>query len=233
MWTDDHRKRSYSTITAHWITDNWELKSRIICTDEFNAALPKTGHNVKAALMDSLQQFNINTEHLKKAVFTTDKGSNIVLALTDEERLNCVNHIINRVLQQSLEEKHCPAAIYQLIRDSKSAVQYVKRSSIQNLLKKTLKQSMDVRWNSTLTMLQSISESYQDLEDVFEAHKPRELHRITSLNTELLKELVSFLQLFADATRACEGQSAPTLQEVIPWMVKLEHHCEVYIFQYI
>ena len=38
------------------------------------------------------------------AHFTTDKGSNIVVALQHEDRINCINHILNRVLQQSLEE---------------------------------------------------------------------------------------------------------------------------------
>ena len=226
MWTDS-RQQAYSTITAHWIDSNWQLKSHVICTDLFNPTQRKTGVNLKAHILESLSKFGISSDLLSKCIFTTDKGSNIVLALRNEERLDCINHVINRVLQHSLEEKQCPDSITSLLKSCKGLVRYVKTNSIQNILQKSIKQSCDTRWNSTYTMLDSIKTQYEDLVRVFTEHKPRELHRITSIDLDLLNELLHFLEPFLHATKACEGEKEPTIHLVIPWITKLKRHCEV------
>ena len=46
IWTDDYNKISYLTITAHWISTEWELHSGVLCTNEFDATKKKTGDNV-------------------------------------------------------------------------------------------------------------------------------------------------------------------------------------------
>ena len=66
---------------------------------------------------------------------------------------------------------------------------------------------------------------YDHLQAIFLNHKPKELHRITSINIDVLNELVRFLQPFKDATKACEGEQQPTLHLVIPWMMTLKKHC--------
>ena len=229
MWTDNHRQRSYSCVTGHWINTDWELRSRVLATQEFSSTLAKTGINVKQHLTEIFQHYEINTDLLTKAVFTTDKGSNIVCALRDEERLDCVNHVLNRVLQHALEAKHAPQAITDLITASKSLVHYVKINSLQDLLTKTLKQSCATRWNSTFYMLQSVLDAHDDLKKLFANHKPKELHRVTSISATLLSALVDLLTPFESATKACEGQKEPTLHLVIPKIKKLKLHCEVSI----
>ena len=57
MWTDTHKQRPYLTITAHWINDEWEMQNRVICTEEFDASLKKTGLNIKTAISSALQSF--------------------------------------------------------------------------------------------------------------------------------------------------------------------------------
>ena len=54
MWTDGHKKRGYVTMTAHWIDQNFRMISRVVCTDEFDPAIRKSGVNIKAALVNSL-----------------------------------------------------------------------------------------------------------------------------------------------------------------------------------
>lgn len=230
MWTDDYRQRSYSSITAHWINTNWELKSQVLCTDEFGADQRKTGVNVKASLLSSLAKFGIDsncTTHPK--IFTTDRGSNIIVALRDEERLDCFNHVLNRVLQHSVQVELCPEPITLLIKACKGAVRFIKANSIQNLLDVSVKQSCDTRWNSMYTMLQSILCQYENIQQILAQHKPKELHRVTAIDIDLLRELVQFLEPFFDASRACEGDNQPTVHLVIPWFKKLQNHCLVSI----
>ena len=104
MWTDNYKHRTYTTVTGHWIED-WKLHNRVLTTEEFDSTLAKTGINIKQQLEDIFQSLGLETDHLQNAIFTTDKGSNIVLALK-EERLDCINHVLNRVVQPSLEDKN-------------------------------------------------------------------------------------------------------------------------------
>ena len=132
MWTDDFKQRSYTTLTGHWI-ENWVLCNRVLITEEFDATLPKTGINVKEQLMNIFQGFGLE-DLFKNAIFTTDKGTNIISALEEVERVDCINHVLNRVLQQCLQENIAPKGVNDLLRSVKSLVCYVKKSSIQNLL---------------------------------------------------------------------------------------------------
>ena len=46
---------------------------------------------------------------------------------------------------------------------NKSLVAYVKKSKFQSKLEKTVKQEVSTRWNSVLTMMQSIQEELEQL----------------------------------------------------------------------
>ena len=92
-----------------------------------------------------------------------------------------------------------------------------------------MKQSNATQWNSTLEMLTSVQDAMLDIQQVISAHKPKELHRVASIDQDLLSEIILFLTPFRDATKDCEAQLEPTLHQVIPWIKKLAAHCEVHI----
>ncbi len=48
---------SFLGITAHWISDKWELKSLLL--DFIKLEGPHTGINIKEAFLKSLSNFNI------------------------------------------------------------------------------------------------------------------------------------------------------------------------------
>ena len=226
MWTDDHKHRTYTTVTGHWIED-WKLHNRVLTTEEFDSTLAKTGINVKEQLVDIFQALGLETDHLQNAIFTTDKGSNIVLALKEEERLDCINHVLNRVVQPSLEDKNAHKQIMDLLRSVKKLVRYVKKNSLQDHFKKTLKQCNSTRWNSIYEMLKSVLEAYEDLQAVFALHKTSEMWRVLNINYNLLKQLTDFLKPFFMATKVFEEEKKPTLHLVIPRMISLQNHCEI------
>ena len=71
IWTDDYIKISYLTITAHWISTEWELQSRVLCTNEFDATEKKTGDNMRSAIVNALETLEINEATTGSVVFTT------------------------------------------------------------------------------------------------------------------------------------------------------------------
>ena len=129
-------------------------------------------------------------------MFTTDRGANIIAALSDNTRVDCAAHLINTVLRNAFDEKkNCPIEITRLVDTCKSLVQYVKRTSLQNLLSKSLIQSCDTRWNSAFMMLESVLERFDEVEQLLLKHAPAEIRRITAVDVDLLKELVPFLKV--------------------------------------
>ncbi len=47
MWTDDYRKNSFLTITCHYITPDFLLRSRVLTTAMFPPEEAKTGDNIR------------------------------------------------------------------------------------------------------------------------------------------------------------------------------------------
>ena len=99
------------TITANWITEQWSMSSRVLCTEEFNLSLKETGVNIKSSVLASLSASGIDVVLSRKCVFTTDRGSNMVSALRSDERLDCITHIINTVLTHNFDEKTAPEQV--------------------------------------------------------------------------------------------------------------------------
>lgn len=195
MWTEQYKQISYLTITAHWIDDNWELRSQVLCTDEFDATLKKTGDNIKAAIKVELQSLGLNTDS-SNLTFTTDRGANMIAALRNDNRLDCSAHILNTVLRNTFDpKKDCPEEITELLTASKGLVRYFKKTGYQTLLKRALQQSCDSRWNSIYAMLQSVHQEFDDIENILKDHAQSELHRHSSIDKDLLAELLPFLQV--------------------------------------
>ena len=130
QWTDNHKHRSYTTLTGHWIED-WTLHNRVLTTEEFDPTLPKTGINLKEQLEDIFNALGLDSKHIDNAIFTTDKGTNIVCALKDEVRLDCNNHVLNRIVQPSLEAPNAPKEVCDLLKAVKKLVRYVKKNNLQ------------------------------------------------------------------------------------------------------
>lgn len=109
-----------------------------------------------------------------------------------------------------------------IIDSAKSLVTYFKQSNLQARLKKTLKNSVETRWNSLHTMLESISSQYEDIHTLLEERG--EVDRLTNLDEEVLSDFVAFLERFKEATKALEASKNPTLHLTIVWYERIRRH---------
>ena len=105
MWTDQYKQTSYLTITDHWISEDWALVSRVLCTADFDSTQKKTGENI----VPTLRELDIGNDMV---TFTTDRGVHMIAALRTDERLDCIAHVLNTVLRNAFDRKNgCPIQV--------------------------------------------------------------------------------------------------------------------------
>lgn len=227
FWTDDIKQISYCSLTAHLIDSAFNLKTYILKIINYDEK--KTAANIKNLILDTIKNFfNLSDYELNTFMsnnnysFVTDNGANIVAALREYSRISCAGHNINLIIEyflKNLPENH---EIAELLHSCKNLVGYFKRSGLNNKLKNSLKQSVPTRWNSTLHMLKSIKESYNDCLSLLEGQ--RELKKVTDVDTFLLKDLINLLDYFDIATNELSKDTSPTLPYVYPWYLKLDQY---------
>lgn len=157
----------------------------------------------------------------------TDRGANIVAALRGYTRLNCNAHILNVTLSSAFAPQVLAktAELSELLTNAKKLVKYFKHSGLQNSLKKSLKQSIETRWNSNYDMLDSILQQHEEISTLL--LKNNQYERIAQINANTLKTVVVFLKLFKDATNDLESDnSTPSASFALPWSVRLIEHCQ-------
>ncbi len=227
MWTDDYRKNSFLTITCHYITPDFLLRSRVLTTAMFPPEETKTGDNIRRELQHQLVSvLGFDACVMNKVVWVTDQGSNMIAALTQYHRLDCQDHVYNTVLRRALdcdELRDCAPEITQTLLAAKTLVRYVKQTGIINQLTKTVRQMSDTRFSTVFLTLDSIKEVYTELREKLDNR--RESRRIDEVSPDVLEFLLDFLRPFYQAQRELEGDQYPTLNLVVLWHERLKRHC--------
>lgn len=109
----------------------------------------------------------------RNIVFVTDRGSNIIAALSSDTRLNCSAHLLNNILEHIFLMKENEVkrfrylgATLTLVQSCKDLVAYFKRAALMEKLDTALEQTVPTRWNTHVAMLLSVSKNFQKIRDV-------------------------------------------------------------------
>lgn len=95
----------YMSFTVHYITENFEMKTRCLETAYFPES--HTGENIAATLRDVLTSWGLKEE--QQICITTDNGANVVKAaeLNKWERLQCFGHRLHLAIGKCLTVMLC------------------------------------------------------------------------------------------------------------------------------
>jgi len=105
LWTEDFSRRHYVTVTLHYITENWNLTSRVLATQTFMEE-SESGENISNALKLMFAQYDVDENDVKKLKFTTDGGANVLATkILGVIRLYCADHKLNVVLRTTFTLK--------------------------------------------------------------------------------------------------------------------------------
>jgi len=160
-WTSVNTE-SYSTVTAHFINKDWELRSVVLETKKVEGS--HTGENIKSCLLETQQKWR-----LPNPTGVTDDAANEQKAfgLLNWIRFGCYGHRINLVVKHSL---NIPELSKIIAKGRKLVTFFHQSTSVNDLLMekqrlllpdtKRHKLIMDVqtRWNSTHDMLNRLVE---------------------------------------------------------------------------
>lgn len=96
---------------------------------------------------------------------------------------------------------------------SLSVVTYFKHSGLQVKLSKSLKQSVETRWNSYFEMLDSVFQQYDDIATILLENK--QFDKVACIRKNNLKTLVTFLKPFKDANNDLESDNLESSSAVV------------------
>lgn len=221
MWTDTYTQKSFLSISAHYLCEEYNLNVAILGVKEFIDE-KKTGANILEQVLCILDDYNLK-EKLLNGVMVTDNGANVVSAFSHYKRLSCACHNINLVMDDVFEKKPI-SELSELIEASKKLVKYFKHSELNKKLTKSLKQHIKTRWNSVYTMLQSIFDVQSEIKSLL--LNKDELNRISKIDFDLLSKLLDFLKLFKECSEKLSSEKTPTIHIYVLWYDKLKNHCK-------
>ncbi|KAJ6642790.1 Transposable element Hobo transposase, partial [Pseudolycoriella hygida] len=220
VWSEDYTKRHFLGMCFYYIREH-AMHCRILCCREV-VELSVTNEVVTQYIEEELEKYGI--VDLSNIIFVTDRGANMVAAIPASNRMNCIDHVINNIVEHALDVQDMQSWT-ELHAKSKLLVSYFKQSSLQSQLPITLKAENDTRWNTTLRMLRSILTSWNEVKELL--RERNQLHRLDTIDKSLLKVVVEFLQTFSDATVDMEASKYPTIHMVFLWRRKLLQHLHV------
>jgi len=154
-----------------------------------------------------LDAFDCNLD--AKSVIVTDRGANMVSAFKENVHINCIDHLLNNILEKCMEREATVSFQSKLCR---KLVKYFKKSGLNPLLKSSLKGYSPTRWNTMFFVFQSIEQNWADIDKIL--RDKNELHRVLNININHVREMIRVLECFCNTSKVLEGDDYPTMHFV-------------------
>ena len=230
---------SYGATTVHYIDNKWNMNSKVLGTKLFEGS--HTAEAIADSLRSTMTSWGVESSAL---IGVSDNASNEKKAfdILGWKRVSCSGHNINLAVSAGLKISE----VARLMRKAGSLVAYFHRSPLatglllqkQKLLLPQQQQGhklitdVATRWNSTLDMLERLSEQtpaiHAALHDEALSKVSNDLKaKIFSYDEQVvIDKLLQILKPFKTPTVTLSGENLPTSAFVLPTMVKLQQHLE-------
>jgi hypothetical protein len=224
---------AYLGVTCHYINDNWEMVSFVLCTKPLVDR--HTAENIARWIEKVAEKFDFSLLDDVQAI-VHDNAANVVKALRIlEERqgvasLRCAGHTIQLIVNHALKEPR----INKALGAARSLAGYFHSSDVATLKLKLkqeqmgtaehkLTQDVAVRWNSSYYMIKRLLEQRwpvtATLSDPEVTNAAKHYLDMKADQWSLLEELQQALEPFEQATVYLSGEAYVTVS-VLPPLVK-------------
>ena len=229
---------SYLGLTAHFITQDWELVAHVLTTKEVRER--HTAVNVADDLQAVVDDWNLAP---KVAGITTDNARNMVAALAQLPwiRVSCFAHTLQLAVKEGLKVP----AVVEILARCRKIVGHFKHSCVASraleaaqvrlgLHQHHLVQEVSTRWNSSYAMLSRIAEQQTAISAVL-AESTRAVDRDMILSSGEVAQVecaMAVLKPLAQATEMLGGEKMPSLSVVQPMLTALKRkHLKVSVVE--
>lgn len=199
------------SLTIHYI-ENWELQSK--CLQVLYTPQDHTSENLKDALQDSLERWNLDPSKL--TAFTTDNAANIVKAcqLAGFQRFQCFGHRLNLAVTNSIKDdprvNRATAVCRKLtthFSHSHKKKQALTAAQIElKLPQHSLIADCETRWGSKFKMMQRALEQEPAIRRVLSQDRKASHLVPTWQDVDILESVVKALEPVADFTDMLSGK---------------------------
>ena len=240
-WTSLNNE-SYDTITAHFINESWELKTRVLQTTKVDGS--HTAENIKEVMVATKEAWGFSND----PTVTTDNAANEVKAfgILKWARISCMGHNINLAAKAGLSVPEISRLVAKgrivvsFFHRSPSATDFLKAKQRLVLAEKfhelSLIQDVATRWNSTVDMLSRLLDLTPAIHAaVIDNDAPKRIkelrtHLFTFEEQALVERIIHVLEPLKKATVFMSSETAVTSHKAIPVAMKLASLLEVQDF---
>ncbi|XP_036330744.1 uncharacterized protein LOC118742634 isoform X2 [Rhagoletis pomonella] len=218
---DECSKRSFLTLTAHYINDDFILKSSLLGTREFTSSAVETSARINYFVMDILNEFQIK-DKLNQGMIVTENSTTFIEAFRTYKRISCVCHNITLFMKDALDNSTIKE-VKELIEASRCLVSLYENSELNNILSIPEKPKETEKFSSVYRTLSSIFTMYNEIEQAL--MERNEWQEIADINFHLLDRVISFFRPFKECFDILSSQTSPVIAEYCLWYDKLQKFC--------
>lgn len=155
-----------------------------------------------------------------RPVIVTDRGSNMISAFRNSNKIHCVNHLLHNIIEKAVLKVQ---ELSDIVNKCSKLVKFFKKSGENSNLRVSLKSHCATRWNTIYYLLKSVADNWGGITNIL-AEK-NEANRIDGLNIIEINSVLRMFAPFEEASKKLEGSKYPTIHLVIPSIYKLKKFC--------
>lgn len=221
IWQDKYKRISYCCITLHYFDKKTsKLVDFLITLWPMEIGKKKDNVYLKKIIDDKLIEYDL-MEHVENCVFVSDRGGNIRVALKNYIRINCFPHFCHNIVKYACSVED----IKRLISCCSALVKYFKFNGLNNALETSLKSAISTRFNYIFMMFSSIDSQWDNIKVIL--LQRNELGRLNGIDRDILKGMITFLNVFNAASKATESTYKETLAYVWIGITQICSMCRV------
>lgn len=210
IWSDKYMQNNYITITTQFLDTNYNYVNIALATFQISV---KTKKSIQNYIRNAIKDFFVDIDSiLDYSYFVTDNASNMKNITTNW--IGCCSHNINLCLSHGFDPDFISnlSSIENTIAGCKKIVKYFKKSNNSSCLKTSLKQCVITRWNSTLIMLESIQNNWEELTTFLKNNN--RAHKLINVKKYIIDWLVVILIPFKKCTDEIGSNTYSTIDKV-------------------